>query len=205
MAGQLKVGGNIIASHSGVEGAGEVTLQNATLNSGVVFPAGHVIQVRSGTYNTQTSIGTTATAVITLTFNTVGTNSTFYAHAVSCVGASADNQGYFGGICLKEGSAVDFRSPMQVYLGTAYNQDDGGTSNVGNALFGNDYGNGFGNGYQILNPSFSAEKETTIAAGTEITVALWFRGVNTLYINRSSNRASHEGAITRLVVHEVQS
>ena len=28
MAGQLKVGGNIIASHSGVEGAGEVTLQN---------------------------------------------------------------------------------------------------------------------------------------------------------------------------------
>jgi hypothetical protein len=29
MAGQLKVGGNIIASHSGVEGAGVVTLQNA--------------------------------------------------------------------------------------------------------------------------------------------------------------------------------
>jgi hypothetical protein len=45
MAGQLKVGGNIIASHSGVEGAGTVTLQNATLDSGVVFPAGHVIQV----------------------------------------------------------------------------------------------------------------------------------------------------------------
>jgi hypothetical protein len=45
MAGQLKVGGNIIASHSGVEGAGEVTLQNVTLgDSGVVFPAGHVIQ-----------------------------------------------------------------------------------------------------------------------------------------------------------------
>jgi len=30
MSGTLKVGGNIIASHSGVEGAGEVTLQNAT-------------------------------------------------------------------------------------------------------------------------------------------------------------------------------
>jgi hypothetical protein len=39
MSGTLKVGGNIIASHSGVEGAGEVTLQNATLDSGVVFPA----------------------------------------------------------------------------------------------------------------------------------------------------------------------
>ena len=44
MAGQLKVGGNITASHSGVEGAGEVTLQNATLDSGVTFPAGHVIK-----------------------------------------------------------------------------------------------------------------------------------------------------------------
>jgi microcystin-dependent protein len=38
MPGTLKVGGNIIASHSGVEGAGEVTLQNAMIGSGVVFP-----------------------------------------------------------------------------------------------------------------------------------------------------------------------
>jgi len=36
MAGQLKVGGNIIASHSGVEGAGEVTLQNVTLGDSAV-------------------------------------------------------------------------------------------------------------------------------------------------------------------------
>ena len=34
----IELGGNIIASHSGVEGAGTVTLQNATLDSGVVFP-----------------------------------------------------------------------------------------------------------------------------------------------------------------------
>jgi len=47
MAGQLKVGGNIIASHSGVEGAGTVTLQNATLDSGVVFPANKIINVHS--------------------------------------------------------------------------------------------------------------------------------------------------------------
>jgi len=181
-----------------------VSFDEGTIGSGVVFPARHVLQVQSGTYDTQTSIGTTATAVITLTFNTIGTNSTFYAHAVSCVGASADSEGYYGGICLKEGSAVDFRSPMQVFPGTAYN-DDGGTSNVGNPLFGNDYGNGFGNAYQILFPAWSAEKATTIAAGTEITVALWFRGVNTLYINRSSIRGTHEGGITRLVVHEVQS
>jgi len=35
----IELGGNIIASHSGVEGAGTVTLQNATLDSGVTFPA----------------------------------------------------------------------------------------------------------------------------------------------------------------------
>src|SRR6056300_1128571 len=46
MAGQLKVGGNIIASHSGVEGAGTVTLQNTTLDSGVTFPKGHILQVQ---------------------------------------------------------------------------------------------------------------------------------------------------------------
>ena len=49
MAGTLKVGGKVLATHSGVEGVGEVTLQNATLDSGVVFPAGHVIQVVSHT------------------------------------------------------------------------------------------------------------------------------------------------------------
>ena len=36
MSGTLKVGGNIIASHSGVEGAGEVTLQNVTLGDSAV-------------------------------------------------------------------------------------------------------------------------------------------------------------------------
>jgi hypothetical protein len=55
MAGQLKLGGNIIASHSGVEGAGEVTLQNATLDSGVVFPAGHMI-THSTFYNDNASV-----------------------------------------------------------------------------------------------------------------------------------------------------
>ena len=198
----LTLGNKTVVTQTG--SAEPVLASNVNLSS-ATFPAGHILQTQSGTFNTQTSIGTTAEAVITLTFNTKGTNSIFYAHANACVGAAGDIEGYFGGICLKEGSAVDFRSPMQIFLGTAYNADDGGTSNVGNALFGNDYGNGFGNGYQILFPAWSAEKTTTIAAGVTITVALWFRGVNTLYVNRSSNRASHEGGITRLVVHEVQS
>ena len=58
MSGTLKVGGNIIASHSGVEGAGEVTLQNATLDSGVVFPAAYPVQVKSATTDQVDSFNT---------------------------------------------------------------------------------------------------------------------------------------------------
>ena len=200
----LTLGNKTVVTQAG--SAEPVLASNVNLSS-ATFPAGHILQTQSGTFNTQTSIGTTAEAVITLTFNTKGTNSIFYAHANACVGAAGDIEGYFGGICLKEGSAVDFRSPMQIFLGTAYNADDGGTSNVGNALFGDDHGNhqNAAQIYEVVFPIFTAEKATTIAAGATITVALWFRGVNTLYINRSSARASHEGGITRLVVHEVQS
>ena len=49
MAGQLKVGGNIIASHSGVEGAGTVTLQNIssynTKNFSETDPFGDASQI----------------------------------------------------------------------------------------------------------------------------------------------------------------
>jgi len=86
MAGQLKVGGNIIASHSGVEGAGTVTLQNTTLDSGVTFPAGHVIQTitKTGTVtNTEQSGNNT---VISSTFfnqniTAKGNNSKFIVNA----------------------------------------------------------------------------------------------------------------------------
>jgi hypothetical protein len=194
--------------------SGVTTLKNTTIDSNVnlgsaTFPAGHILQTQSGTFNTQTSIGITAEAVVSLTFTTKSSNSTFYAHANACVGAAGDSEGYWGGICLNTGSAANFRQPMQLMSDTnnAYRNSDtpGSTSDVGNPLFGNDYGNGFGNGYQILFPAWSAEKTTIIAAGTTITIALWFRGVTTMYINRSSNRATHEGGITRLVVHEVQS
>ena len=47
MAGQLKVGGNIIASHSGVEGAGEVTLQNVTLGD-IRLSSGSALKDSSG-------------------------------------------------------------------------------------------------------------------------------------------------------------
>ena len=62
MAGQLKIGGNIIATHAGSEGAGTVTLDSSTLTIGSnttvqgqvqysALPAGTVVQVKSTIYN----------------------------------------------------------------------------------------------------------------------------------------------------------
>lgn len=60
MAGQLKIGGNVIATHAGTEGAGTVTLDSSTLtigsnttisgstmDSSTTFPAGTVLQSTS--------------------------------------------------------------------------------------------------------------------------------------------------------------
>ena len=78
MAGQLKIGGNVIATHAGTEGAGTVTLDSSTLTIGsnttisgadiasATFPAGHILQVQStsgyGTISTN-STSFTATGV----------------------------------------------------------------------------------------------------------------------------------------------
>jgi len=69
MAGQLKIGGNVIATHAGTEGAGTVTLDSSTLTigsnttiqgamnagsltSGVTFPAGHQVKCSFNGVNT---------------------------------------------------------------------------------------------------------------------------------------------------------
>ena len=58
----------------------------ATENSGSIswgsgVPAGTILQVQSGTYDTQTTISNTVTYVIDLEFQTKGANSKFIAFA----------------------------------------------------------------------------------------------------------------------------
>ena len=57
MPGTLKVGGNTIATHTGVEGAGTVSANNVSLGSNVQFPAGHVLQIQRGYRNLNVSHG----------------------------------------------------------------------------------------------------------------------------------------------------
>ena len=63
MAGQLNVGGNVIASHSGVEGAGEVTLQNVTLGDSAV--PSHSMNFRNKIINGDMRIAQRGTSVFT--------------------------------------------------------------------------------------------------------------------------------------------
>jgi len=63
MSGTLKVGGNIIASHSGVEGAGEVTLQNVTLGDSAV--PSHSMNFRNKIINGDMRIAQRGTFVFT--------------------------------------------------------------------------------------------------------------------------------------------
>ena len=62
MAGQLKIGGNVIAAHAGTEGAGTVTLDSSTLTIGSnttvqgqvqhsALPSGSLLQIATGFSN----------------------------------------------------------------------------------------------------------------------------------------------------------
>ena len=73
MAGQLKIGGNVIATHAGSEGAGTVTLDSSTLTigsntnfsgatlNGATFPAGHILQVQQN-FATHSQVTVSSTA-----------------------------------------------------------------------------------------------------------------------------------------------
>jgi hypothetical protein len=76
MAGQLKIGGNIIATHAGSEGAGTVTLDSSTLTIGsnttvqgtfngtmgasATFQNNTILQTKVGTYSSEHSTSSTS-------------------------------------------------------------------------------------------------------------------------------------------------
>ena len=62
-----------------------------------------------------------------------------------------------------------------------------------------------GSQYHIASYPLVARKETTHAAGTTLSAALWVIGGTAAYINRSYERATHETGITTLMVYEMAS
>ena len=95
MAGQLKIGGNVIATHSGTEGAGTVTLDSSTLTIGSnttidknAIPAGHVVQTSYYKYDTADS-NVIATNTPTQ-FTQTGTSNKVYKAEISSITSGND-------------------------------------------------------------------------------------------------------------------
>jgi hypothetical protein len=121
MAGQLKIGGNVIATHAGSEGAGTVTLDSSTLTigsnttiqgsmdagsitSGVTFPTGMILQIKN--HYTSNGVGTTSTNLT----NYTQSNGSF----------SSDATSPWGNITTKQAN-----SSLLFFLSTAPYFDDG--------------------------------------------------------------------------------
>ena len=168
-----------------------------TIQSGVTFPAGQIIHTQYDSYDTQTSIGTTLTYIMSCSWATKGTNSRILARANLHMGANADAHGWFGGITLTTGTTAS----------TNYDADAlQANANDGNAgyLFADDLGNGHVNAYFTKDVSIAASKTTSYAKDTTIIVALYIIGQNTAYINRSANRGTvHEAGVSTLTVYEI--
>lgn len=86
MAGEIQLGGVTLATESG----GTVTLDNATLGSSVIFPAGHVIQVVSENFtNTASRASTTyIDTFLTKSITSLAANSKFLVMVTSMTGGS---------------------------------------------------------------------------------------------------------------------
>ena len=89
MPGTLQVGGNTVLTHTGDAGAG-----TNTINSAVVFPAGHVIGYVHGsyTYTADASVGTTAEVVgpvVSLTLK----NANAKLFVINCFGEAYSSSG----------------------------------------------------------------------------------------------------------------
>ena len=179
---------------------GNVLMHNDVL-ANATFPAGHVIQVLSGSYDTLTTIGTTYTKIIELSGQAKGNNSKFIAFWTLVAGGSSDSHGYYLRINLNSGtSSTNNTSDVMQVL-----QSTNGITEY--RTWWEDvpinYENAYSGGYGIHTINGSVEKTTTFSKGDNFSCGFWVSGESTLYINRSENRASHEGGISRLVLYEV--
>jgi len=69
MAGELQLGGTTLATHTGSGASAKITL-----DSGLVFPAGHVLQVVQATQISNTTVSTTTPTDITCSVSITPTN-----------------------------------------------------------------------------------------------------------------------------------
>lgn len=187
------------------ESSGALTIASSTLTTPTIasmanctFPAGHILYTGWDDYGTQTTIGTTETTIMSVSWTTKGANSRIEAKANLHLGAYQDIEGWWGGLTITTGSTPS----------TAYTSDhiqEAANSSSAGAIFNDDLGNTTGNNaYDTKDIYANATKTTSYGKGTEIVVGLWIRGANTVYINRCNGRASgNESGLCTLTVNEI--
>lgn len=187
MAGEIQVNGTSLATES----SGIISLGTAVKLTG----ADQIVQIQTATTDTQSDVGTSDVTILDLEFATKNANSKFLAIVTAQIGGDGDLYAGWHGISLTIGATPTLTDYME--RGVATN-----TRSVNDALWYVD--NGVAESQYSMTPcTFSAEKITTISAGTTISVAYWCRGQNNVYINRSRNRSTFESGITKLIVYEI--
>ena len=179
-----------------------VLLSNGVLSNNVQFPAGHVLQMLHGYYDTPTTVTSPFTKIIELTGTAKGNNSKFIAHWVLVAGGYLDAHGHSLRIYLQSGNTSTDNTPdiMQaagssVSQSAAYTymEDVPGTAD----------GAGINGQYSIRTMSGTTVKTMNFGTGDSFAAGFWVRGESTLYINRSQNRGTNESGISSLILYEI--
>ncbi len=186
MAGEIQLNGTTAITES----SGVISLGTAVNLTG----ADQIVQVKTATTDTQSTVGTNDVTILDLEFATKNANSKFLAIVTAQIGGDGDANAGYHGICLTVGSTPTVTDYMERGASSV-------TRGVNDALWFVDVGM-VSSQYSMSQSTFSAEKITTIAAGTTISVAYWCRGATNLYINRSRNRENESG-VTKLIVYEI--
>jgi hypothetical protein len=131
MAGEIQLNGTSFASESG----GTITVNNGTIGSSVVFPAGHVIQTHFFSTDSQPSVSTATFDSFSTPFKTTITNTKSNSSFLILVSMS---------IRTSSGSTASFYGRLQDNTNSATVGDEGT-----NGLFGVFFGSGSSDIIQI--------------------------------------------------------
>ena len=193
----LKLGGKLFAEHN--EQTDTISLANDVVLPSIPVPAGQILQVLHGYYDTATTVGGTHINIVELTGTAKGKNSKFIAHWILVAGGYLDAHGHLVRIYLQSGDAtIDTGSDlMQSSAGWSgaytYGEDVPGTAD----------GSGYNGAYSVRTISGTTAKTMNFEKGDSFAAGFWVRGDTTLYLNRSANRGTHESGISSLTLYEI--
>ena len=138
MAGEIQLNGTSFASES----SGTITVNNGTIGSSVVFPAGHVIQFKTLVIS-DSDIGTSTSTFAGMSATDISITRNSGTHLIySLTGGAVDTAigGRFHYQTLKRCDGSSFSGTNEIYIGNStngnatYRSESGGILNVSNSF-----------------------------------------------------------------------